>query len=190
MVEMKNISGLVLASGTSRRMGRDKAGLIYDGNSLLDISVGQFSALGLTDIHINNRQNLTDITPNLGPLGGIYTALQTYPQTKYWFIIPVDMPLLTSDVFEILLAGLKAANVARFEGEIFPLLLKTSDDMHAGLAKLAQDKTRTYSMRAFIEAYTTNILPIPDRHRPAFANINTQQEFDALPNVEINVFKI
>ena len=164
MIDIKDISGLVLASGTSRRMGRDKTALIYNGTSLLEISLGCFRALGLTNIYINDRHNLADIIPNLGPLGGIYTALETYPKTNYWFITPVDMPLLTTEVYETLLAGLKEASVARFDGEIFPLLLKVTDEMRIGLARLAKDKTNTYSMRAFLDAYSTNIIPTPDRH--------------------------
>lgn len=174
------MTGLVLASGGSSRMGKDKAVLKFNGKSFLDVAIDHLKTANCDEIYINNADNLSDIIPDLGPLGGIYTALTTHPNTQYWLIIPIDMPLLTPEIFTNLVAGLADADIARYEDEIFPLLLKTTDAMHLHIKKLATDKSRTYSMRQFMQPFKVNLLPKPQDSAAAFTNINLPQDYKNL----------
>lgn len=179
-MESKNISGLILASGGSRRMGRDKALLMHNEQSFLQLAKAQLAAAGCQDIYVNDANNLADLIADLGPLGGIYTALISHPDAEFWLILPIDMPLLTSEILTILQAGLLDADMVRFEGEMFPLLLKSSPQMRAHITALATDKTRTYSMRQFMQPFNINVLPLPLSSEGAFANINSPGDYESL----------
>lgn len=175
-----NITGLVLASGGSSRMGKDKAGLKYNNKSFLNVAIDHLKAANCAEVYVNNADNLTDIIANLGPLGGIYTALTTQPNAQYWLIIPIDMPLLTPQIFDILVAGLADADIVHYQDEVFPLLLKTTDAMHLHIKNLATDSSRTYSMRQFMQPFKVNLLPKPQDSALAFTNINSPQDYKIL----------
>ena len=77
--------GAVLAGGTSRRMGSDKALLIVGGRPLvLGVADALTGALGVAAVVVGGDENrlralglevLPDQAPGAGPLGGILTAL-------------------------------------------------------------------------------------------------------------------
>ena len=107
------IGGFVLAGGLSRRMGgRDKALLIHpSGETMLSRTaaivrqaVGNVTILGPSNRYAHcGFPILEDLTPDSGPLAGIFTALQ---QTSYTRILvtPVDLPHLTVDFLRRLVA--------------------------------------------------------------------------------------
>ncbi|MBL1421937.1 MAG: molybdenum cofactor guanylyltransferase [Alphaproteobacteria bacterium] len=175
-----NVTGLILASGGSSRMGRDKAALEYNGASFLELAVSHLKAVNCDKIYINNADNLTDLIADLGPLGGIYTALSSHPNVPYWLIIPIDMPTLTPEILSHLQQGLHDADVARFDNEMFPILLKSSDQMRNHITTLATDKSQSYSMRQFTKPFNINILPKPKGSEAAFANINSPEDYETL----------
>ena len=112
--------GLVLMGGQSRRMGRDKSGIIYhqkpQREHLTDLlaprcervywSVNQAQHNRLTYSHL-----LLDSDPNNGPLGGLLTAFQTHPAAA-WLVVPCDLPNLDSPALTALLAGRNSTAVA------------------------------------------------------------------------------
>ena len=175
-----SVAGLILASGEASRMGRDKALLMYDGVSFLNLAIGHLTAAHCDDIHINDANNLSDLIAGLGPLGGIYTALTTHFDEQYWLIIPIDMPLLTAEILTKLQAGIETADMVRYEGEMFPLLLKASTAMRAHITTLATDTQRTYSMRQFMQPFDIKVLPKPASSEVAFANINSPEDYKTL----------
>jgi molybdopterin-guanine dinucleotide biosynthesis protein A len=101
--------GLILAGGFSRRMQRDKACLNYSGESQLAHSYALMSSV-CSRVLISCREEqaemewpldpalpalpwLYDRIPNLGPLGGILTAMITHPHAAF-LVIAVDLPRL------------------------------------------------------------------------------------------------
>jgi molybdenum cofactor guanylyltransferase len=96
-----DLTAFILAGGRSSRMGRDKAFLEFEGQSLLrralllahsvarDVRIvgpaSKFSASGIV---------VEDTFPDRGPLGGIHTALNASP-TDLNLILAVDMPFLS-----------------------------------------------------------------------------------------------
>src|SRR5262245_54590024 len=87
------LAGFVLAGGQSRRMGRDKASLPWQQHSLLEHMVQLLSTVA-RPVRIVGKDELPDIIPNQGPLGGILTALEV-TSTRKNLIVAVDLPLLT-----------------------------------------------------------------------------------------------
>jgi len=77
--------GIVLAGGKSRRMGRDKAVIDFDGMTLLRRAVVAFEDAGVSPILVVGRTELPedlrrvraidDRQPGSGPLGGIVSGL-------------------------------------------------------------------------------------------------------------------
>ncbi len=96
------IYGLVLAGGESRRMGRDKALLVRDGQSQL----AHIATLleGITDrVYVSSRQeqqedpersrfeNIVDRYEGIGPIAGILSAMDAHPRAD-WLVVACDLP--------------------------------------------------------------------------------------------------
>jgi molybdopterin-guanine dinucleotide biosynthesis protein A len=104
-------TGFVVAGGKSRRMGRDKALLPWNGATLLDHAVARLGAvcasvrvLSGTERRYEDRglSVETDVLPDAGPLGGIYTGLLGMGAGTGLFL-GVDLPCVTVDLLRRLL---------------------------------------------------------------------------------------
>ncbi|MFA5370770.1 MAG: molybdenum cofactor guanylyltransferase [Sideroxydans sp.] len=103
-----NCSALILAGGDSRRMGQDKAGIVLDGQTLLQRMVSIAQPL-FAEIIISVRQprpeidlpQICDDPANSGPLAGLAAGLQS--ATKPWvFAVACDMPFIAAPLIEYL----------------------------------------------------------------------------------------
>lgn len=105
--------GLVLAGGQSRRMGRDKALLVRDGQSQL----GYIASLleSVTDrVFVSARRDqqddperslfatIVDRYENMGPVAGILSAMDEYPGAD-WLVVACDLPNIDAGTLEFLL---------------------------------------------------------------------------------------
>jgi molybdopterin-guanine dinucleotide biosynthesis protein A len=102
--------GVILAGGLSSRMGQDKAKLQRTlsspvqgsqcSQSMLDFSQQLLRDAGITHTLISgDNHQIPDMIKNAGPVGGIFSVLNHYPeqlQPRALMIIPVDLPLMTS----------------------------------------------------------------------------------------------
>jgi molybdopterin-guanine dinucleotide biosynthesis protein A len=101
-VPERQVFGLVLAGGKSRRMGRDKALLEHDGQSQLAYIVGLLKG-SVEKVFVSTRpdqkndeeraryEQIVDRYDDLGPVAGILTALNEYPDVD-WLVIACDLP--------------------------------------------------------------------------------------------------
>jgi molybdopterin-guanine dinucleotide biosynthesis protein A len=101
-VPERQVFGLVLAGGKSRRMGRDKALLERDGQSQLAYIVGLLKG-SVEKVFVSTRpdqkndeeraryEQIVDRYDDLGPVAGILTALNEYPDVD-WLVIACDLP--------------------------------------------------------------------------------------------------
>jgi molybdenum cofactor guanylyltransferase len=112
--------GLVLMGGQSSRMGRDKSGIVYHDkpqcehltdllarfceNVYWSVNQQQYDAL-------TYPQMLLDTYPQAGPLGGLLTALGTYPEAA-WLVVPCDLPNLDAATLGTLVTGRNPQAVA------------------------------------------------------------------------------
>ncbi len=126
-------TGLVLAGGRSLRMGRDKAGLrLGGGKTLLEHSIDLLTRAGCGVVLVSgdHRQHggIADLYPQLGPLGGIASVLDTRPDlTGPLLVVPVDMPALDPRDLRRLLEHVGADGHARFGHSPLPLALTVGD---------------------------------------------------------------
>ncbi|MCC0670740.1 molybdenum cofactor guanylyltransferase [Clostridioides sp. ES-S-0145-01] len=99
-------TGVILAGGKSSRMGKDKAFLELHEKPFIEIAIEVFKNFDEVIIVSNNEELYSkynikvynDIIKNVGPIGGIYTALE---HAKYDIVIVAcDMPYLNNEVVE------------------------------------------------------------------------------------------
>lgn len=103
---MENCRGFVLAGGRSRRMGQDKARLVWEGVPLVVHQWGRLEGLMAGAVVIGGDYGdlglpaVVDEHPGGGPLGGILTALG---QSRSALILAVDMPKVSTATLRALL---------------------------------------------------------------------------------------
>jgi molybdenum cofactor guanylyltransferase len=99
------MTGVILAGGRSRRMGRDKATLSFKDKPLITYVHGiikqVFSEVFIISKHHTSIDGidspiLKDITPKEGSLVGIASAL-LYATTDYVFVVGCDLPFIRKE---------------------------------------------------------------------------------------------
>ncbi len=103
---IKDVSGVILVGGKSRRYGKNKALVKIDGIPLIERVIRVMSHLFQHLVLITNTPDVyshlelpmyEDIIKGLGPIGGIYTGLSVIPD-EAGFFVACDMPLLNQDL--------------------------------------------------------------------------------------------
>jgi molybdopterin-guanine dinucleotide biosynthesis protein A len=112
----REVYGLVLAGGQSRRMGRDKALLLRDGQSQLAHMVSLLDAV-VERVFVSARSEQTGDTErsrfelivdrydDMGPIAGILSALQEYPEAD-WLVVACDLPNIDDSTLRFLLENI------------------------------------------------------------------------------------
>lgn len=109
------VVGAVLCGGASRRMGRDKALLPFDGIAMAArvaaalraggcdevIAIGG-DAAGLAELGL---ETVSDEFPGEGPLGGVITALASRPEADAVMVVACDLPALRPATVAALLSA-------------------------------------------------------------------------------------
>ncbi len=110
---VRPVFGLVLAGGESRRMGQDKALLIRDGRSQLQYLTEMLQGY-VERVFVSARQDqqgeeergryaqIIDRYENIGPVAGILSALEEYPEVD-WLIVACDLPNIDTNTIRYLL---------------------------------------------------------------------------------------
>ena len=112
-----NISAVLLAGGESRRMGKDKAMLLFNGEPLWRIQLDVLRKLAPVEILISARNDpawrpadlsfVADAPPSRGPLSGINAALARAP-TTHLLTLAIDMPFMNEQYLRSLCRGIAA----------------------------------------------------------------------------------
>lgn len=103
------LTGVVLAGGQSRRMGRDKAFLDFEGAPLVRRQAALLAAAGCSEILISGRADVDygvagarlvlDPAAGQGPLGGLVAALRAMGRERL-VVLAVDLPRMTVDFLQ------------------------------------------------------------------------------------------
>jgi len=106
----------LLAGGESRRMGKDKATLLFGGEPLWRIQLGLLRKLAPIEILISARSDpawrpaavsfVADSPPSRGPLSGITSALAR-AATTHLLTLAIDMPFMNEQYLRFLCRGIK-----------------------------------------------------------------------------------
>lgn len=192
-----SVSGLVLAGGASRRMGRDKAWLELDGTPLVRLAVEKLRALGIKEVFISGRAGedysalkcpvLFDLEPGLGPIGGIERGLHEC-SSPLLLVLAVDLPRMSLTFLRTMrktcdrLTGV----VPKLNGQLEPLTAIYPKRCHTfTFAAIAKSQ---YSARDFASASlrerAVRVCPVARGEASNFLNWNRPGDLaDARPSV-------
>jgi molybdopterin-guanine dinucleotide biosynthesis protein A len=127
------VTGVVLSGGASHRMGQDKAALPLGGEPLLARVVRRLGAATGAVMVVGPPEHqalvpgvpiVPDARPGMGPLGGIFTALQVAP-TPCIFVVACDMPFIQPELVRHLV------NLAAGYAVVVPRSARGTEQLHA-----------------------------------------------------------
>ncbi len=116
---LPRVSGVILAGGQSRRIGRDKAFLDLEGSTLIERVIEQVRKVCSEVIIVANDREayapfdarvVGDAFLGKGPLGGIFSGLQA-AQEEYALAVACDMPFLNDALLRYLISLVPQADV-------------------------------------------------------------------------------
>jgi molybdenum cofactor guanylyltransferase len=187
---LPELDGLVLVGGRSTRMGADKAALRYRDRPQAAVSYDLLSRC-CARVFLSRRRDqvvapdlaqlpqLDDVADNLGPMGGIISALQTHPG-RAWLVVACDLPFLTEATLRHLIsqrdpARLATAYRSAHDGQPEPLCAIYEPAIAAPLqACVARG---ALCPRRALADLGASLLDLPDPR--ALDNINHPQEYAA-----------
>ena len=113
MIIRTSISGFVLAGGKSRRMGTDKALLMFQGKTLLQHMICLIEPLCDTVFISGQNSDYTscdvemipDLYSGCGPVAGIFSALK-YSTSDWNLLVSVDVPFVSDELFYLLISNI------------------------------------------------------------------------------------
>lgn len=194
----------VLVGGRSSRLGRDKAFVPVAGRTLLDRAVAAIRE-GLGDARVTavtgpggvrspaRRPDIPfvcDIYPDLGPLGGLHTALSD-AGTEWIFLLACDLPLVSGGLVSLLagkildLAESQAAIVpVQPDGRVQPLcaFYKVKEaSMVVGRAISTGESTPMHEIVANVDARLVYAAEyrVATRGEDPFLNVNTEADLES-----------
>ncbi|MFP4056685.1 MAG: molybdenum cofactor guanylyltransferase [Candidatus Brocadiia bacterium] len=189
----RNVAGIVLNGGLSRRMGTEKGAIRLGGHSLLertlDVLAGLFDEVlvvgrpGACPPHPALSQTLADAVPGAGPLGGIVTGLGAMA-APYGFVVACDMPCLDPAVvrrqLEVLRRSPADAVVPCWDGYWEPLhALYARACLPPARRRLGAGDRRIRSFFPHVRLRLWDVRAEGIGPRP-FINVNTKSDLAAL----------
>ena len=190
------ILGLILAGGHSSRMGRDKAGLIFGGKSLVQNQIASFERHKFPVAVSSNTFDKAElghiaVLPDPaeikygGPLAGVYAGLQYASANGFGYIltVPVDCPIIPEEFFVKITAGLDentTLKIASTPSGLQPTFALWSTKLCPDLLKFLK-AAGNKSIRSFAFAHNVSIVRFDNVYSEgAFFNVNTPEDYQYL----------
>jgi len=199
--QFQNITGIILGGGQSRRMGRDKRHLLWEGEAFLD-RVCRLMTSVFDEVLVVTAQEdyecshlpvrlVTDKIPHKGSLGGLYTGLME-AKNRLSFVVACDMPFLNTACIARM-CGRSASDVlvVKLSTGIQPLHARYSKDcvtvieqqIHEGDLKI--QKLVTHPDLA-IEILDESLFHEIDPYGRTFMNINTPADLEFARKISLD----
>ncbi len=187
--DYSDVTGVLLAGGKSRRMGRDKAMLQLDGKALFKRSLALLQQFFSTVLIAGDRPDLScseiKAVPDIYPgsaLGGLHTGLQA-AKTDWIFVAPCDMPYPDVRIVERLLAarnGFDAVVPRTTEGYEPVFALYHKNCLLPMEQLLRQDQYRIYNFYQGIRIHYLDPPQLPDGWERSLINLNTPAQLASI----------
>ncbi|MCA1746803.1 MAG: molybdenum cofactor guanylyltransferase [Bacteroidales bacterium] len=188
------ITGILLAGGQSRRMGRDK-GMIRIGKLLMyqyplkvleslcnEILISTCNPMEIEEEY----EQVCDKIPGIGPIGGVVTCLER-SSNDLNIILSYDLPLVNRELFIELLKYSSPFDVilpAASPGRPEPLCGIYRKSAATSLQQMIDQGI--FAMHKLIPRVSAKILPVggsdPFYHDRLFKNINSESDLSGLPD--------
>jgi molybdopterin-guanine dinucleotide biosynthesis protein A len=127
-----NLSAVLLAGGESRRMGRNKANVLFRGKPLWQTQLQMVRKLSPVEIFVSARADpswrphdvvfVADVPPSRGPLSGVAASLDRI-STTHLLALAIDMPWINEKYLKLLCARIEAGRgvVPKIDNRAEPL---------------------------------------------------------------------
>jgi len=185
---IKNLTAAIIAGGKSRRFGEPKALAFYKSKRLIDYALNLAQQISPKVFLVNGRSVafedidipvINDIIPDIGPIGGLYTALSN-STTPFIAALPVDTPLLTMEAYQLLSKFMEKNRpvIAKSEKGLEPLI----SIWPVVILPLIESQIQqgNYSLRAIFREKEAVIVDFPkvmkDYNPHLFLNINYKKD--------------
>jgi molybdopterin-guanine dinucleotide biosynthesis protein A len=188
-IEM-TFTAVLLAGGESRRMGKDKATIVFRGQPLWQRQIELLRSLRPEKIFISARkdpswlpsetESLLDEPPFRGPLSGLTRALVSM-QTSHLAVLAIDMPFMTSEQMRILwrLATTGCGVLPMIGDRAEPLAAiyprEAGTDFRAALA--GHDFSLQKLVRNLATANLVQMFSVPAKDEPLYRSVNEPGDF-------------
>jgi molybdenum cofactor guanylyltransferase len=184
------VTGVILAGGQSRRMGRDKAFLPFGKGLLIErvIEVARQVTDGVILITNTPEQYqhfglpmFSDVIPQAGSLGGIYTGLVS-AKTPYSLCLACDMPFVKPEFLRLLCDTAAEADVVipRNDEDFQPLCAVYSQVCREPIRQKIEAsrlKITGFFDQVRVRIIEGELLARYDPHDIMFFNANTPEEY-------------
>ncbi|MBU6409268.1 MAG: molybdenum cofactor guanylyltransferase [Verrucomicrobia bacterium] len=188
---MKTLTAVLFAGGESRRMGRDKATLLLNGEPLWARQLRVLRELSPEAILISARARpiwcptqievVLDVPPSRGPLSGLAAALKRI-QTTHLLAFAVDLPEMTSTHLKKLWSLANPGIGVVPQNGIFPEPLSAIYPVEGLRAVELTLATNDASMQGVIRRLTSRkqiyYYQIKRSERAAYENVNAAEQWN------------
>jgi molybdopterin-guanine dinucleotide biosynthesis protein A len=183
------LSAVLLAGGGSRRMGQDKATLLFGGKPLWRIQLQLLRELAPLEILISARSDPTwrpadvrfvpDAAPSRGPLSGIGASLPRIA-TPYLLALAIDIPFMTVEYLRSLSGriGQGRGVLPVIRGRAEPLAAIYPRNAHFELVRAlnGNDFSLQLVARNLIATGKLIEVPVPREDEHLFRNLNEPRD--------------
>lgn len=186
---LSSINGLIMAGGRNSRLGRDKAFIEYHGKPQV-LHLYEMLASLQVPAYISCRRSQADqfqgICPlifdgdlSIGPLGGIFAAMEAYP-VHDWLVIASDMPMVTERTLVRLMQkyGKKSLTTYKSQKKAFPEVLLTIYKKELLPTFRKAIHRRNYSLQTLLKSVEKHFV-IPENELELL-NVNTVEDLNAV----------
>ena len=188
-----NISAVLLAGGESRRMGRDKASVLFRGKPLWQIQLDLLRKLDPSEVFVSARtdpdwrpadvQFVSDDPPSRGPLSGIAASIAKL-RTTHLLALAIDMPFMSENFLRSSCDDMEPGcgvvpmidNRAQPLAAIYPREAKV--DFREALA--GDDFSLQTLVRRLVAAGKLREIVVKEQERKLFLNVNQLSDLATL----------
>jgi molybdenum cofactor guanylyltransferase len=188
---MMHITGVILAGGRSRRMGRDKAFLPFGKGLLIERVIEVIRQVTADVTLITNTPEqyqrfdlplFADVIPDAGSLGGIYTGL-VYAKAPYCLCLACDMPFVKPAFLRVLCDMAAEADVVipKNAEDFQPLCAVYSQACREPIRQridAGRLKITGFFDQVRVRVIEGELLAHADPHDVMFFNANTPEEYE------------
>ncbi|MCH7996461.1 MAG: molybdenum cofactor guanylyltransferase [Chloroflexi bacterium] len=189
------VSGVALAGGRSKRLGRNKAVEKIGDQSLIERVVGKLSQVTSETVVVVAEESkaadlnlppwvrtAADLYPGTGSLGGIFTGLSA-AKGNYGVVVACDMPFLNVDLIRFMLDIVSDydAVVPRLQGRPEPLHAVYSKTCVGPIERCLQAdqlKIAIFFEQINVAYLEEDDIEAFDPSHLSFFNVNTQEDLD------------
>ena len=192
-MDSDNVSGIILAGGTSSRLGQDKALFRSGGLSLIERVVRRLGEVVTEIVVVTNDPDryaflglpmTGDVYQRVGTLAGLHAGLKAI-HSAYGLVVGCDMPFLNPALLRFMISQRTGYDV------VIPLIGEYYEPLHAVYARRClptiersilsgQRRVRAAYAQARVRTVEQEEIAIYDPGHLSFFNVNTPDDLERL----------